>query len=99
MTPEEEAARWPEHAKLKGYDGSELSAMAGFITWLEEHKGLWLGEHEFDGNRGDLIPAYQNAMELALEYVCAQLGVDREKLNAETRDMYRNLQDHPYFNK
>lgn len=98
MTPEEEAARWPEHAKLKGYDGPELSVLAGFLDWLDD-QGLHLGMHEFEGDKGDLLPHFENHMELALKYVCAQCGVDPAKFRAETSDMYRYLKDHTYFNK
>lgn len=99
MTPEESAARWPLHAKLKSYDGPKLSILAAFLDWLWEAKGLHVGKFEFEDGKGDLIPAYENEMDLALEYVCVQLGIDRGKFHDESRDMYTYLHDHTYFNQ
>lgn len=98
MTPEEEA-RWPLHAKLKRADAPQIAQLTRFITWLEEKRGLFLGKYEFEGKRGDLIPVYENDMELALDFVCHEMCIDRAKLIEEGDDMYTYLKNHPYFNQ
>lgn len=94
MTPEEEAARWPEHAKLDNAASlGERQAMGGFLDWLRQDKGYYLTKD--DGGYGGYVPVYTSTSTLIAEY----LGIDKKAHDAESVDMYRYLQDHEYFNK
>lgn len=86
MTPEEEAARWPEHAKLDNAASvEERQAIGGFLDWLRETKGYYLAQD--DGGYGGYLAVYTSTSTLIAEY----LGIDMKAYDAESTDMYRHL--------
>ena len=98
MTPEEEAERWPEHAKVsKQISNTELVSITNFIDWLKEN-GYFLARYNegtYPGADDEIIRVFTPTINLVAE----SLGVDIEKYNAENDDMLDYLREWQVQNK
>lgn len=88
MTPEEEVARWPQHALVdRRSTKQERQSMGEFVEWLAEN-GIVLAK--LDEQYGaDYVRVFTPTSELIARY----LGVDYKAYQAETEDMLTYLRE------
>jgi len=87
MTPEEEEARWPEHAKLKRASSrAERQAIGDFVTWLYSEKGYHLATYD-DGGWAESVPTSTD------DLIAQFYGVDLTAFNAEKADMLTYIRE------